>query len=91
MLWSQPQFRLHGPSLRSTNFNNFELFNDEDVEIIRIQNLQNMEVSIDVASEKSQNDTTRKKIGKKKRGRALVSKYKNKNKNKWCGVGRFIK
>ena len=53
MLWSQPQFRLHGPSLRSTNFNNFELFNDEDVEIIRIQNLQNMEVSIDVASEKS--------------------------------------
>ena len=35
--WNQPQFGLHGPSLRSRNLNNFGLFNDEDVELIGTQ------------------------------------------------------
>ncbi len=45
MSWSQPQFGLHKPSLGSKNFNNFQLFADEDVELIGTQMPQNVEES----------------------------------------------
>jgi hypothetical protein len=37
MSWNQPQFGLYGLLLGSRNFNNFQLFNDEVVEVIGIQ------------------------------------------------------
>ena len=43
MSCSQPQFRLYKLPLGSENFNNFQLFNDEDVEVIGTQMPQNVE------------------------------------------------
>ena len=39
------QFGLHRPSLGSRNFNNFQLFNDEDLEVIGTQMSQHVESS----------------------------------------------
>ena len=47
--WSQPQFGLHEPSLRSRNFNNFQLFNDEDVDFIGTQMPQHVEGNRDMS------------------------------------------
>ena len=69
MSWNQPQFGLHGPLLGSRNFNHFQLFNDEDVEVIETQMPQNIEGSRDMSMRGEAEDTTRKDddIGKKKR------------------------
>ena len=66
-LWSQSQFKLHGPLLGSRNFNKFQLFADEDVELIG---------SIDVSIKREIEDTSWKEddIGKKKNGRAVPTK-----------------
>ena len=56
--WSQVQYRLHRPSLGSRNFNNFQLFADEDVELIGTQMPQNVEGSIDVSIREQIEDTT---------------------------------
>ena len=89
MSWSQPQFRLHGPSLGSRNFNNFPLFNDEDVEVIGTQMPQNVKGSRDMSMRRHAEDTTRKEnnINKLKESRVVASKSKgppkiNKQSNK---------
>ena len=61
MSWSQPQFELDGPLLGSKNFNNFQLFNDKDVEVIEIQMSQNAEGSRDMSNRGEAEDTTTKK------------------------------
>ena len=78
MSWSQPQFGLHGPSLGSRNFNNFQLFADEDVELIGTQMPQTIESSRDVSIRGEAEDSSKKDddIGKKKRGRAVATKSK---------------
>ena len=78
MSWSQPQFGLHGPSLGSRNFNNFQLFADENVELINTQMPQNVECSRDVSIRGEIKDTSKKDddIGKKKRGKAVATKSK---------------
>jgi hypothetical protein len=60
MSWSQPQFGLHGPSLGSRNFNNFQLFNDKDVEVIGTQMPQHVEGSRDMSMRGEAEDNTRK-------------------------------
>ena len=88
MSWSQPQFGLHIPSLRSKNFNNFQLFNDEDVEVIGTQMPQHVEGN----REMSLRGKTEDDIGKKKRGLAVATKSKGtqkKCKSRRSGVGRF--
>ena len=67
MLWNQPQFGLYRPSLGSRNFNNIQLFNDEDVEVIEIQMSQNVEDNRDMSMRGEMEDTTKKEddIGKK--------------------------
>ena len=60
MSWSQAQFGLHRPSLGSRNFNNFQLFADEGVELIRTQMPQNVEGSIDVSIREQIEGTTSK-------------------------------
>ena len=84
MSWRLSQFRLHGPSLGSRNFNNFQLFADEDVELIGIQMSQNVKSSRDVNIRGKTTDTSRKddNIGKKKRGRAIATKSKGAPKKK---------
>ena len=78
MSWSQPQFGLHGPSLGSRNFNNFQLFNEEDVEVIGTQMPQHIEGSREMSMREEAEDVSRKEdeIGKKKRGRAVATKSK---------------
>ena len=78
MSWSQPQFGLHGPLLGSINFHNFQLFNDEDVEVSGTQMPQHIEGSREMDMRGEAKDVTRKEndIGKKKRGRAMVTKSK---------------
>jgi hypothetical protein len=93
MSWSQPQFGLHGPSLGSRNFNNFQLFNDEDVEVIGTQMPQHVDGNKDMSMRGETKDMTRKydDIGKK-RGRAVTTKSKvaqKKSKSRRSGVGRF--
>ena len=67
---------LHGPSLESINFINFQLFNDEDVEVIGTQMPQHVEGMREMSMRGEAEDVTRKKydIGKKKRGMAVTTK-----------------
>ena len=76
MLGSQPQFGLHGPLQGSRNFNNFQSFNDEDVEVIGIQMPQNIEGSRNMSMRREVEDTIRKDddISKKKINGAVTSK-----------------
>ena len=60
MSWSQPQFGLYGSSLRSRNFNDFQLFNDEDMEAIKTQMPQNVKGSRDVSMRGEAKDFIRK-------------------------------
>ena len=82
--WSQPQFGLHGPSLESRNFNHFQLFNDEDVEVIGIQMPQNIEGSRDMNMRGEAEDTTKKDddTGKKKNDKILALKTKKNTEKK---------
>jgi hypothetical protein len=70
--------RIARTSLGSTNFNNFQVFNDEDVEVIGTQMRQHVEGSRDMSMRGEAEDNTRKydDIGKKKRGRAVTTKSK---------------
>ena len=67
---------MHGPSLGSRNFNHFQLFNDENVEVIGTQMPQNVESNRDMSMTWEAEDTTRKEddIEKKKRGIIVASK-----------------
>ena len=60
MLWRQPQFGLHKPSLENRNFNNFQLFNDEDVEVIGTQMPQHVKGIIEISMRRETEDFTRK-------------------------------
>ena len=84
MSWSQPQFRLHRSLLGSRTFNHFQLFNDEDVEMIGIQMPQNVEGNKDMSMRREAEDTTRKEddIRKKKRYRIVALKSKGGSKKK---------
>ena len=78
MSWSQPQFRLHRPSLGSRIFNHFQLFNNEDVEVIGTQMPQHVEDSKEMSMRGEAEDVSMKEgdIGKKKRGKAVATKSK---------------
>jgi hypothetical protein len=78
MSWNQPQFGVHGPSLGSRNFNNFQLYNDEDVEVIGTQMQQYVEDSREMSMREEAENVSRKEadIGKKKRGRPVGAKSK---------------
>ncbi len=60
MSWSQPKFEVYGPSLENKNFNNFKLFNAEDVEVVGLQMLQNIEGSRNLSIRKEKKITTKK-------------------------------
>jgi hypothetical protein len=60
MSWSQPQFGLYGLLLGSKNFNNFQLFNDEVVEVIGIQMPQHVEGSREMSMRGETKNVTRK-------------------------------
>ena len=83
MSWNQLQFPLHGPLLGSRISNNFQLFNDKDIEVIGTQMLQNIKGCRDMSMRGETKDNTRKEdyIGKKKRGRAVALKSKGAYKN----------
>ena len=76
--WSQPQFGLHGPSSGSRNFNNFRLFNDENIEVIGTQMPQHVEGMREMSMRREVEDVTKKKdnVGKKKKNRAVATKSK---------------
>jgi hypothetical protein len=78
MSWSQSQYKLHRSSLGCKNFNTFQDFNDEDVEMIETQMQQHVEGSRGMSMRGEVEITTRKDddIGKKKRGRAMTTKSK---------------
>jgi hypothetical protein len=84
MSWSQAQFILHGSSIGSRNFNTFQFFYNEDVEIIGTQVQQHVEGNRDMSMRGEAKNITMKDddIGKKMRSRAVATKSKGVQKKK---------